>query len=193
MEAQKQKLVKVVMASGEIVHVPPGSMVYVDGECVPDPTPVEMPLGYERPESLESMMMRLIHQVSRGQADIGEESLDDANDFDVDDDDLLEDTFTDAELSAIMATKEMKEQFLHEQEEKKRVESERASRNSAGGEEDDDVDVGARKSGKGDDVRRGSGKRDSRGAARRDKAVERGGKNRRDESSEDSADDFEGD
>lgn len=188
------KLIKVVTPDGQIVHVPPGSSVYVDGAQVPDPTPVAMPLGFERPESLESMMLRLVHAVSRGQADIGEESIDDANDFDVDDDDVLEDTFTDSELHAILSTPEMREQFLREDKENEGGrEADSDSRASRGREADDRSDEGVGRGREGDRVRDRGRERDSRGAARRDKGVEwRRAREDRD-AAENSAADSEGD
>ena len=182
------KLIKVVTPNGEVVHVPPGSSVFVDGAQIPDPTPVEMPLGFERPESLESMLLRLVHQVSRGQADIGEESLDDANDFEVDDEDLLEDTFTDHELSAIMATPEMREQYVKEKDD---GESEGDTGNREGGEEDRQRVERSQSGNRGS----GNGKRDQEGnrgrTERRGEGVARRGKKRGgydEESSEDVGD-----
>lgn len=189
----KEKLIKVVTADGQVVHVPPGSSVFVDGMQVPDPTPVEMPLGFERPESLESMLVRLVHQVSRGQADIGEESIDDANDFDVDDEELMDEVFTDAEYAAIMATPEMKEQFLRAEEEKKRGESERDSGSREIGEEDERGGEGHR----GRNGRDGDGKRRQKGnrerSERRSEGVARRDSRRRDYVEEDSEDFGEGD
>lgn len=51
-----------------------------------DKTPVEMPLGYEKPESLESMIARMIRHTSTMAQKQGFESEEEANDFDDDDD-----------------------------------------------------------------------------------------------------------
>lgn len=53
---------------------------------VPDKTPVEMPLGYERPESLESMIARMVRVHSQIAEKHGAESFEEADDFDTDDD-----------------------------------------------------------------------------------------------------------
>lgn len=61
---------------------------YTEGnhEEIPDPTPVEMPIGYEHPESLESMIARLVHNESRRAKSQGQESFEESDDFDMDDD-----------------------------------------------------------------------------------------------------------
>lgn len=53
---------------------------------IPDPTPVEMPLGYERPESLQSMIARMVRTFSDQAQKEGAESFEEADDFDIDDD-----------------------------------------------------------------------------------------------------------
>lgn len=53
---------------------------------IPDPTPVEMPLGYERPESLESMIARMIQTVNVRAAKSGQvETFEESDDFETDD------------------------------------------------------------------------------------------------------------
>lgn len=178
-----EKLIKVVTPDGQVVHVPPGSSVYVDGAQLCDPTPVELPLGFEHPESLESMMIRMIRQVSRGQADIGEESLDDANDFDVDEEDVLEDTYTDSELSAIMAAPEMREQVLKEKD-RGRTESDTRTRESE--EEVDDGDRGTQSRPGRDRDRLGREEGDRNRPGGRDQGVARGRADRSGDAEEDS-------
>lgn len=57
---------------------------------VPDPTPVEMPVGYEIPESLESMIARMIKSASVRAAQSGKyETLEESDDFGEDDSDEL--------------------------------------------------------------------------------------------------------
>lgn len=52
-------------------------------EEIPDNTPVEMPLGYEKPESLESMIARMVQDVSRRAKEKGTvETFEEADDFD---------------------------------------------------------------------------------------------------------------
>lgn len=58
------------------------------GREVPDPNPIEMPVGYERPESLEEMIARMVNVVSRQAADAGYESEDEANDFDINNEEI---------------------------------------------------------------------------------------------------------
>lgn len=54
-------------------------------EEIPDNTPVEMPLGYERPESLQSMIARMIGQISKAAQESGRfETFEEADDFDDD-------------------------------------------------------------------------------------------------------------
>lgn len=53
---------------------------------IPDQTPVEMPLGYERPESIESMIARMVRSVSEQAGREGAETFEEADDFDMDDD-----------------------------------------------------------------------------------------------------------
>lgn len=58
------------------------------GHEVPDPTPVEMPLGFKRPETLAEQVQRLVRgEISRRAQDAGEETFEDSEDFDVDGDD----------------------------------------------------------------------------------------------------------
>lgn len=60
-----------------------------EGRELPDPTPLEVPAGQRRPETIQQMMQRLIRQdVSRAAQEHGAESFEEANDFDVDDDDM---------------------------------------------------------------------------------------------------------
>lgn len=58
------------------------------GEEIPDPTPIEMPLGYERPESLAEMIARMVqsHEFAKNDEIDSEEE---ANDFDVMDEDVV--------------------------------------------------------------------------------------------------------
>lgn len=58
------------------------------GRELPDPTPVEVPLGFQRPESLTDMVRRMIRgQLSVAAAEEGHETFDEANDFDVPEED----------------------------------------------------------------------------------------------------------
>lgn len=53
----------------------------------PDPTPVEVPLGFRRPPTLQEEIQRLIRvQMSQQARDTGLETFEEANDFEVDED-----------------------------------------------------------------------------------------------------------
>lgn len=61
----------------------------VNGREVNDPTPVEIPAGMRKPETTAEIIARLVrHEVSRAAERQGFESFDEANDFDVEEDDL---------------------------------------------------------------------------------------------------------
>lgn len=76
------------------------------GRCeIPDPTPVELPVGYEHPESLEQMIARMIRfESARAEAE-GLESFEEADDFDVSDDVVL---VSDHQMT------DMQEEYVHE-------------------------------------------------------------------------------
>lgn len=58
------------------------------GRELPDPTPVELPAGRRVPESLESMMARMVRgHVSQLAEREGLETFEEANDFDIESDD----------------------------------------------------------------------------------------------------------
>lgn len=59
------------------------------GQEIPDPTPVSIPLGYGHPESLESIIARMVGvQISKQAAAKGYETFEEADDFDVQDQDI---------------------------------------------------------------------------------------------------------
>lgn len=67
-----------------------------DGAEIPDPTPLEMPVGFERPPSLqEEMRMFLSRAVQDELASRGLDSFEDADDFAVDEDPPLESPWED--------------------------------------------------------------------------------------------------
>lgn len=53
-----------------------------------DPTPMAMPLGYKKPESLQQMMIRMIHDADfqRKMREQGVETIDESDDFEMEDD-----------------------------------------------------------------------------------------------------------
>jgi len=58
------------------------------GREVPDPKPLEIPVGFKRPETLQEQIRRLVHSehFQRDREAAGEETFEEADDFDVDDD-----------------------------------------------------------------------------------------------------------
>lgn len=60
------------------------------GHEVPDPNPMALPSGFKRPESLAEQVQRLVRgEVSRRAQEAGHESFEEAEDFDVGEDDDL--------------------------------------------------------------------------------------------------------
>lgn len=59
------------------------------GQEIPDPTPVAVPIGFGIPESLESKIRRMVRSESLSMAAerAGHETFEEADDFDVDDED----------------------------------------------------------------------------------------------------------
>lgn len=58
------------------------------GQEIPDPTPVVMPLGYERPESLSDVVARMVRiHISKQAHEMGLETFEEADDFSMDGDD----------------------------------------------------------------------------------------------------------
>lgn len=56
------------------------------GHEVPDPTPLELPAGFKRPETLAEQVQRLVRtSVSQYAAMTGQETFEEAEDFEVDD------------------------------------------------------------------------------------------------------------
>lgn len=74
---------------------------------IPDNTPVELPIGYRVPETLESMIARLItnSQFNQARHAAGEETFEEADDFDTDED---EPDFTSSHQMT-----DMQEEFIH--------------------------------------------------------------------------------
>lgn len=76
-----------------------------DGQEVLDSTPIALPVGFKRPETLAEQVARLVRSESfnsqmRSQ---GRESFDEANDFDFDDEDPLTPYEADPELATVQA------------------------------------------------------------------------------------------
>lgn len=59
------------------------------GREIPNKTPVAIPVGYHRPEPLESMIARMIRAAGVNAGREGKETFEEADDFDVDDDEKL--------------------------------------------------------------------------------------------------------
>lgn len=79
------------------------------GQQIPDQTPIEVPLGFQKPETIEQKMQRLIRtEISARAEEHGMESFEEADDFDVPDD---EDDNMDLWESQYQMT-EMQEQYF---------------------------------------------------------------------------------
>lgn len=55
------------------------------GHEVPDPEPVAVPAGFKKPETLAQTVARLLRKASDEARDAGGETLEEADDFDIDD------------------------------------------------------------------------------------------------------------
>ncbi len=75
---------------------------FYDHSEQPDPTPVEMPIGYQHPESLADQMRRFIRQEVSAARDDDQGSFEDEDDFE-DDDPIL----TDYELTDMQEVEEI--------------------------------------------------------------------------------------
>lgn len=136
------------------MKIPKGGSVYVDGVQYCDPTPVEMPLGYQVPESLESMIHRLcsdrVMQMELAKQNGGMDSEEESDDFSVDEGDELDfeksghqmtemqeeyvDLKTLREDSEVHATREVDEKVEQskKREEKQKVKRSRADKSDHG-------------------------------------------------------------
>lgn len=62
-------------------------MRYENGREILDPTPVARTVGFERPPSMQELIQRYVRtELSRQAGQAGEETFEEADDFDVDDD-----------------------------------------------------------------------------------------------------------
>lgn len=64
----------------------PKGAFWEGGLFYPDPTPVAPPAGYRKQPSMIDEIRRQVHQVSKEMDDLGFETFEEANDFDVGDD-----------------------------------------------------------------------------------------------------------
>lgn len=63
---------------------------------IPETTPVELPIGYNTPEPLEQMIIRLVRHESQRAAKQDKETFEESDDFDDEDHDVISDhQFTD--------------------------------------------------------------------------------------------------
>lgn len=67
-------------------------------EEIPDKTPVEIPLGYEKPEPLESMIARMVRVHSMEAVRQGLESFEEADDFNVDEEEVPLSTYQQTQM-----------------------------------------------------------------------------------------------
>lgn len=79
---------QIIPSEEEHVRAPKLSAFRLDekGRELVDSRPMEPPIGYVRRESITDQIRRMIHQVSQEAAAAGEESLEEANDFYMEDD-----------------------------------------------------------------------------------------------------------
>lgn len=112
------------------------------GREINDPAPMELPFGTRKPETLTDMIRRMIRvDVSAAASDAGGETFEEANDFDVDEDDA-EINPTHHELTEEVVNEGVR--FRKEQREKAARDKERAERAAASRRnrpEDDEDDV----------------------------------------------------
>lgn len=81
-----------VMLRGQLELVCPFNPRYTDGYKmeIPDPVPVEIPVGMKVPESLEDLMTRMLNNREALRASLGEvETPEEAEDFDIGDGDVV--------------------------------------------------------------------------------------------------------
>lgn len=82
------------------------------GEQILEDTPVEVPLGWNAPESIEVTIARMVRtQLSMAAEAAGFETMDEAYDFDMSEGDDFEEHLTPAELHAMMHAPEMQEEW----------------------------------------------------------------------------------
>lgn len=65
-----------------------GKGVNEKGEEIVDSTPMELPIGYEYPESLQSLMRRIVPAISQAADREGFDTFEEANDFEIEDEEL---------------------------------------------------------------------------------------------------------
>lgn len=107
------------------------------GEELPDPTPVEVPAGFKKPESLTEQIRRLIRtEFSKEAVAEGKESWEDANDFDVPEED--------AEMHPTEYEVEMQPEIVND---KRRVRPEESATDRGSGERGERRKDDARQSG----------------------------------------------
>lgn len=81
------------------------------GEAILENTPVEVPVNWNPPETIEMTIARMVRsELSSAAQAAGFETLDEAYDFDMDGDDSFEEHLTPAEIHAMMHAPEMREE-----------------------------------------------------------------------------------
>lgn len=159
--------------SEEVYGVPECPLVRFtfNGEQILDNTPIEVPLGWNAPETMEMMIARMVrNEVSQAAVAAGRESLDEAYDFDIPDGDAYEESLTAAELHAMVHAPEMKPEYLDRSRFKEKDDVRK--RTGSGEESSQDAGKGASSSDKG--VSNGGGKkyaRNVKGDGGKDEAV----------------------
>lgn len=88
-----------------------------DGWEIPDPKPVEVPAGFKRPETLAEQVQRLVRTgLSQAAARQGAETFEEAEDFDVEDDDFDPSTPYEAEFDPVLGREVTPQEFQEKKE-----------------------------------------------------------------------------
>lgn len=85
---------------------------------VPDPRPVELPIGMTRPETVEQMIQRMVRgRLSDLAEEQGYETFDEANDFDVEDETFDPDTPYEVEFDPFLGREMTADDFMRRRDE----------------------------------------------------------------------------
>lgn len=99
------------------------------GQEIPDPTPVELPLGFRRPPSIHELIKAAVRdEMSREAESQGMETFDEADDFDVDDDE---------EINSPYELTEMQEEFRYAKQDASNLDKKRELEEDDGAVNDD--------------------------------------------------------
>lgn len=148
------------------------------GREVPDQTPVEMPLGFKRPRPLNEVVQELIRKEFSRQAEAqGQETFDEANDFDVDDDEfpVSPHELLDDEQEFRRAEQAMLDKAQQDMDNERTVNKDRIKENEDGGQAGTRSGRNADGASSGGNVRKGMGKKGEQRKASGDSEASRDG------------------